>query len=53
MQFLSNLSKIIPSQKTAEFMLWMLTSLNFLQQVKIKRSEKWTKIVITQIFGET
>ena len=45
MQFLSNLSKIIPSQKTADIILQILTSLDFLQQVKVKISKKLTEII--------
>ena len=45
MQFLSNLSKIIPSQKTADITLQILTSLDFLQQVKVKISKKLTEII--------
>ena len=35
-QFLNNISKIIPSQKTVVIILQMLKSLTFLQQVKVR-----------------
>ena len=44
MQFLSNQSKIIPCQKTADIFFWILTSLVLLQQVKVKKSKELTKI---------
>ena len=40
---LSNLSKIIPRQKTADIVLWMLMSLAFLQQIKVKIFKTLTK----------
>ena len=44
MQFLSNLSKIIPSQKSADVILEMLTSLVFFVISKGKKFKNMTKI---------
>ena len=44
-QFLSHLYEVIPSQKTAGIILYMLTSLVFLYQVKVKKSIKLMKRV--------
>ena len=44
-QFLRNLSLLIPSQKLVIIILWMLTLLVLLLQVKVKKSIKLTKIV--------
>ena len=44
MQFLSNLSKIIPSQKSADVILEMLTSLVFFVASKGKKFKNMTKI---------
>ena len=44
-QFLSHLHEVIPSQKTAGIILYMLTSLVFLYQVKGKKSIKLMKRV--------
>ena len=54
-QFLSNLSKTVPSQKTADIILQMLTLLAFLKQVKLKKLRKIVEIkeVKIQIFGQT
>ena len=44
-QFLSNLSEIIPSQKTANNYLMDVDITNFLWQVKVKKPTILTKIV--------